>query len=352
LKIIYSFNKKGYEGQCWEQEIKASSTEEITFIPFNHQYYLDPGLYANATDLDILYQQRDPRLLRLYSDIQLCIVENNADAIIVANCPPYHPDFLKKLNLYKALYSADDPGATYAINIPYLHAYDHVFFVCPSYSADMDMPEKMKYAGAMNADWLPISVFDFECLPFEPKERDIDIIYIGGFWVQKITTLVKLKKAFGSRLKIFGYFRIKHNLYLNICFGFKSWIKSVSFQERVQLYQRAKIGINMHWNEFGLGNQRLYHLPANGVMQICDCPDYLNQVFDVGIEVVSYKSVDDLIDKIKYYLAHEIEREKIALAGYKRAMRDYRFSKITQEAGRLMKSGIIRKKIIEKSGGI
>ena len=46
-------------------------------------------------------------------------------------------------------------------------------------------------------------------------------------------------------------------------------------RERVELYQRSRIGFNVHWNEYGLGNQRLYHLPANGVMQICDCADSL-----------------------------------------------------------------------------
>jgi len=42
MKIIYSFNKKDYEGKCWEREIKNSSNEEFTFIPFNHVHYLTP----------------------------------------------------------------------------------------------------------------------------------------------------------------------------------------------------------------------------------------------------------------------------------------------------------------------
>lgn len=146
MKIIYSYGKTGYEDAVWAQEISAASDAEFTFIPFNHARYIDPYLMADAVKLDRLYQSRHPALLRMYADFKKIISEQSIDAVIVSNCPPYHPDFLKKIPIYKVLYSADDPGATYMINIPYLHAYHHVFYVDPAYSADMDMQEKMRYA--------------------------------------------------------------------------------------------------------------------------------------------------------------------------------------------------------------
>lgn len=348
MNIIYSFSKKNYEGMCWEREIKNSSTEEFTFIPFNHVHYLSPELYSDAVKLDQLYQTRHPGLLRMYADFESHVQERKADAIIVANCPPYHPDFLRKLDVYKILYSADDPGATYMINIPYLHAYNHVFYVAPSYSADMDMVEKMRYAGMVNADWLPISVFDFEYDATRTREmlssqkRDIDIIYVGSFWRQKIEALVKVRKTFGRRFRLFGFFRFKHNMYLNVRYGYGDWIRPVSFEERVRLYQRAKIGFNIHWNNYGLGNQRLYHLPANGVMQICDCPEYLGKIYEIGKEVASYRNADDLIDKLAYYLEHEEERLQVAMQGYERTICEYRFASVTQRAGQLIREGMSR----------
>lgn len=346
MNIVYSYNKKGYEGERWSAEIAAASSERFRFIPFNHQYYLDPRLYDDSVKLDMLYQNKNPELMRLYRDFERLLVECKADAVIVANCPPYHPDYLKRLSVYKALFSADDPGATYMINIPYLHAYNHVFFVAPSYSADMDMSQKMHYAGMTNADWLPISVFDFE---FEPQkqresvfsqERDIDIIYIGSFWRQKVDTLVKVSRAFGNNFKICGFFRTKHNIYLNARHGLHRWIKPVSHQQRVNLYQRAKIGINIHWSNFGLGNQRLYHLPANGVMQICDCASFLSRVFEPNREIVAYEDADELVENIRYYLGHEQERVEIAKAGYDRTLRQYRFGAVCQRAAELIESGI------------
>jgi len=349
MNIIYSYGKTGYEGECWDIEIRNASDEEFTFIPFNHALYLDRLLFSDAVKLDRIYQTRHPALLNMYADLEDLICNRFADAIIVCNTPPYHPDFLKRLSIYKVLYSADDPGSTYMINIPYLHAYNHVFFVDPAYSADMDMQEKMRYCGMANADWVPISVFDYECSPERSEEelhlrdRDIDIIYVGGWWREKLDVLCAVRRAFGRRFKMYGQFKWKHSLYINVRCGFANWVHPVSYPERVSLYQRAKIGINIHWNEYGLGNQRLYHLPANGVMQISDCVNHhLDRIFTPGTEVLGYSKVDELIDMIKYYLAHENERREIALQGYRRTMRDYRFATVTREAGRLIKDGMQR----------
>jgi spore maturation protein CgeB len=346
LKIVYSFNKKGAEGAHWEKEIALASNDGFKFIPFNHHRYLDPALYADAYKLDCLYRASDPRLNKLYAEFSAVVRSSGADAVIVANCPPYHPDFLKGLPIYKALYGADDPPSSYLINIPYLHAYDHVFFANPMYSGQMDMTEKMRYAGKVRADWLPISVFDFECRPELPtdallaRDRDIDLIYIGSFWRQKIDALARIRRAFGRRFRMYGFFRLKHNVYINTFHGYGGWVNPVSLPERVALYQRAKIGVNLHYDQFTLGNQRLYHLPANGVMQISDCASGMSRVYEPGSEIIACDDTDQIIDSVRHYLEHDDQRRAIAAAGHRRVMRDYRFRETTRRAGKLMKAGL------------
>ena len=340
--IIYSFNKTGFEAEQWTREITAASNQEHIFLPFNHEPFLPVSRYLDSVALDRLYQARNPGLMRMYDALQQMIRQHGADALLVTNCPPYHPDFLRKLDIYKALYSTDDPDGTYRRTIPYLHAYNHVFHVAPGYSADMELREKLRYCGMQNVDWLPLSVFDFECDPAQTEEtilsheRDVDIAYVGHCFPQKMPVLTAVKRAFGSRLKVFGFYRPKHNLYANLVHAYGGWIRPIGFKERVRLYQRAKIGFNLHWNEFGLGNQRLYILPANGVMQICDCPGYLPRVYRVGEEAVAFRNRDELIDRIRYYLDHEAERKRIALAGFRRVMKDYRFADVTRRAAALM----------------
>ena len=346
MKILYSFNKQDYEARCWESEIRTASGEDVTFYPFNHGVWLDPALYDDSVKLDRLYQNRDPRLMRTYEAMTRQAEEWKSDVLFVTNCPPYHPDFLRKLSLYKVLYSTDDPGATYMRTIPYLHAYDHVMFCAPGYSADFSLQEKMHYCGMVNADWLPIAVMDFE---FDAKQneetifshpRDIPAIYVGKPWRQKIDLLFKCKQAMGRKFQIHGLFDWRHNLYVNARYGLPGWIRPVSFSKRVNLYQRSKIGVNIHWNQYGLGNQRLFHLPANGVMQICDCRSLMSIVFEDGKEIVTYSSEEELIEKMRYYISHDDEREEIARQAYRRVMREYRFKTVMQAAAQKIRAGM------------
>jgi spore maturation protein CgeB len=45
--------------------------------------------------------------------------------------------------------------------------------------------------------------------------------------------------------------------------------------------------------------------------------------YDVGREIVCYRSMGELVDLCRYYLSHEGERERIRNAGYERAHRDH-----------------------------
>ena len=92
------------EGQ---KEIAAASDEDFRFIPFNHDSYLDPHLYIRGQLLDNLYFARDSGLMKLYSDFEKIIRQHQADAVIVDNCFPYHPDYLRKIPIYKVLRTSD-----------------------------------------------------------------------------------------------------------------------------------------------------------------------------------------------------------------------------------------------------
>lgn len=108
------------------------------------------------------------------------------------------------------------------------------------------------------------------------------------------------------------------------------------------LYKRSKIGINIH-DSFGPINRRLYELPANGVMQICDCPDGLKDVYEVGKEVIGYSSIKEAIELIRYYLEHDDERKQIARAGFRRVMKDYKRATVLDIACQKIKMGMIDK---------
>jgi glycosyltransferase involved in cell wall biosynthesis len=350
MNIVYSFNKKGFEADFWQREIAAASNEEFRFIPFNHDPYLpDYRLYLRAQLLDNLFFDRDSGLMSLYNDFSAFIQEHQAEAIIVDTCPPYHPEYLLKLPVYKVLRTGDGPISAYDRDFAYLHAYQQVFYHSPAYSADLNMPEKLRYCGQENSDWWPMGLFDarFDRTKTEADilagERDIDLIFVGALHLGKMAFLAKIKKVFGRRLRFYGFSSLKRNLYFNLKYGFPAWVRPIPFSQFVPLYQRTKIGFNVHnRGDYTVGSYRLFELPANGVMQISDGGEYLNQFFQAGEEIVGYKNVDDLIDKIRYYLDHDEERQAIVLAGYRRVLRDYRIGKLLLQAGELIKQGMKR----------
>lgn len=347
MKLIYSFNKRGFEADYWQREIGAASGDRYQFIPFNHGKYLDPNLYVRAQLLDNLYFYRHSGLLRMYADLERLIRDNDADVLIVDNCFPYHPEFLRKLPVYKVLRTTDGPLTAYDRDFAYLHAYDHILYHSTAYSRDMGMEEKLLYCGAKRVDFWPLGSFDALCDPSKTDvdilagKRDIDVIFIGALHLNKMPLLAAVKKALGRRFRLHGLTSLKKNVYFNLKYGFPGWVTSIPFTDYVPLYQRSKIGINVHnRGDYTVGSYRLFDLPANGVMQISDGGQYLEQFFSVGEEVVSYGDADELIDKVQYYLAHDEERERIALNGFRRVRRDYKIVELLREAGDLIKKGM------------
>lgn len=55
--------------------------------------------------------------------------------------------------------------------------------------------------------------------------------------------------------------------------------------------------------------------------------DEITEFYDVGREIETYRTVDELVDKTRFYLAHPDAAEKLREAGYLRALRDHTWKK-------------------------
>jgi spore maturation protein CgeB len=115
--------------------------------------------------------------------------------------------------------------------------------------------------------------------------------------------------------------------------------------EMIQMYSRAKI--NLGFSSCGETHQtgerimqirlRDFEVPMSGGFYMVEYMEELEEFFEIGKEVVCYSGPEDLADKIKYYLAHDHERENIRRAGYERCLRDHtwkkRFEQVFAEIG-------------------
>lgn len=90
------------------------------------------------------------------------------------------------------------------------------------------------------------------------------------------------------------------------------------------LYNRSKIVLNVSsWSNQGRScmNLRILDVPATGSLLLTDYAPGIEEYLQPGSEVVVAHSPEEMLDKARYYLAHDAQREKIAQAGWERVQR-------------------------------
>lgn len=100
-----------------------------------------------------------------------------------------------------------------------------------------------------------------------------------------------------------------------------------------QQLQRSKIALNIHIDmaEQYAANMRLYEATGVGTMLLTDWKTNLHELFEIGREVVAYRSVEECVELVEYYLDHDSEREAIAKAGQQRTLSEHSYYHRMQE---------------------
>jgi spore maturation protein CgeB len=82
---------------------------------------------------------------------------------------------------------------------------------------------------------------------------------------------------------------------------------------------------------------RTFEIPGAGGFLVSEYVDELEEYYRVGEEVVCFHDPEDLVDRCRYFLAHETERRAIADAGFGRTLREHtyerRFTELFRAAG-------------------
>lgn len=350
LTIVYSYGVYN----LFEDELKIvenNSEDRYKIIPLNHRKFLGWQGDVSPLELDDYYRNGHDGLKKLYLQVtNLC---KNADVFYVDHECVYHPDFILELSktIYTVIYSGDDPESSYRRSKPYLYAFDHAFSYGVYHNARQKMTEKFLEWGAKKADIRPHGCWDnhFNHLLTERNilndNRDIDLIFIGGTAnYERYKFIVNLKRIFGRRFRIYGNWGGSIGFLSRIKNGYGSiFIKKISDEDFLKVYRRAKIGINMH-QSYGPCNLRLYELPMNGIMQICDNKKGLAELYELDKEVVGYDTFNEAVEKIKYYLKNEDERKQIALNGYIKTKERYLFRTTFYDSMEKIISGMKEKK--------
>lgn len=87
---------------------------------------------------------------------------------------------------------------------------------------------------------------------------------------------------------------------------------------------------------------RVLEIMACGGFVLVNYQEDLAAEFEDGKELVMYRSLEEMVDKVRYYLEHEDERKNIAKAGYEKVLREYNYAEKLRRILEQKPSGIIQ----------
>jgi spore maturation protein CgeB len=109
--------------------------------------------------------------------------------------------------------------------------------------------------------------------------------------------------------------------------------RRISPEEYNKIFNGTEVNLNLHSSTERDGvdpygdfiNPRTFELASCGAFQLVDERQLLNGLFEPGKELVTFKDLTDLKEKIEYYRAHPEERQRIAEAGRQRVLREHTY---------------------------
>jgi spore maturation protein CgeB len=167
------------------------------------------------------------------------------------------------------------------------------------------------------------------CLP--PENRNLDVTFIGSFHsVHKSRTgfLEALCLRF-PQLRIWGpgLSSLSSGSPIRQCYMGQAWGR-----EMYRLLHRSKIVLNHHGDiRPWANNLRLFEATGVGALLVTDWKENLSEMFEPGNEVAAYRTLEECIELVSYYLEHEEERASVAHAGQERTLRDHHYYKRMEE---------------------
>lgn len=189
-------------------------------------------------------------------------------------------------NLRPSAWWAIDTHLSYERRLTKARSADCVF------AAQRDGTLQFQDDGLASAQWLPLAC-DPDLHRPHPVAHTRDLCFVGN--------LIP-----GPRLQLLA--RLQE-------FSPDMFVGQRYFEEMAHLYSESRLSFNRSVrNDI---NMRVFEAPACGSLLLTNDLSFNGQemLLQDGVHLVTYRSADELLDKARYYLAHDQERQQIANAG-------------------------------------
>lgn len=159
--------------------------------------------------------------------------------------------------------------------------------------------EDMKRDGVANPIWLPHAVEPQAYPKFDLLTKKYDVCFVGH---------VNSKNREDALDKLFSTFP-------NFYYGQRL------FDEAARKFAESKVCFNISMLDDL--NMRTFEVMATGSFLLTNWIPTIEEFFQDGKHLVLYRTPEEMIEKAKYYITHDEERETIAQAGYEEVIKNH-----------------------------
>lgn len=214
-------------------------------------------------------------------------------------------------------YATDDPFNTAVNNsdlLSSIHIYD--IYACTKKA----IREDIQKAGCVNVVYVPfgykpnVHFPEAASSPAEAARFSSDVAFIGGCDRDR-SSMVRdlLRRNPDVTLNLYGNFWDRHLAFRR---HHRGWVLGRNYRLAVC---GAKVALNLVRRANRDGHvMRTFEIPACGAFMLTDRTDEQGEFLAEDKEAAFFSSVEEMNDKIRYYLNHDAERQRIAQAGYRR----------------------------------
>lgn len=246
--------------------------------------------------------------------------------------PPSVLTLLKQLQTPRAIWLTEDPYYTDK-TLKLIHDYDFVFTI---ESACVDIYQN---AGHKNVHHLPLGVDPSIFSPESNRKNtyNYDICLVGFPYPDRIDTIKFLLEHTPHTILTVG---------MNWNLSLQNYTANPNYQyitrwmyphQVATIYNQTKIVLNTHrphqfkYNRSKTGfinrsiNNRTFEIASCGAFQLTDPKPDLSNHFIIGKEMVTFSSMEDLLEQTNYFMKHEKERMEIAKRARQRVVQNDTF---------------------------
>jgi spore maturation protein CgeB len=194
--------------------------------------------------------------------------------------------------------------------------------------------EKIKAAGAGEVHYLPTACDPFFHAPLELSKADKErwgspISFVGAGYHNRVQTFATMAS---HPFKIWGSEWPTGKPFDRLV---QEESRRIKPEEYIKIFNATDVNLNLHSSSERDGvdpsgdfvNPRTFELAASGAFQLCDERQLLPELMEVGKEIVTFSSRDDMIAKTEYYLARPEERKAVCERARARVLKDHSYER-------------------------